>query len=162
MYPSVKSHLRTFVFLFVLGLLFILTACGGESTPSEDCAATAEVCDGVDNDCDGVIDNDVQTTYYADTDADGYGDASSSLDACSQPSGYVTNGSDCNDTNSDIKPGALDNTNDDVDNDCDGTVDEDYHVRQSTYYKDFDGDGHGEDLSEPVMAETAPEAPTAL
>ncbi len=34
--------------------------------------AAEETCDGLDNDCDEVIDEDVQNTFYADTDDDGY------------------------------------------------------------------------------------------
>ena len=48
-----------------------------------------ERCDGVDQDCDGEIDEDVQDVWFADADGDGFGDADSLLDACDPPDGYV-------------------------------------------------------------------------
>ncbi len=82
-----------------------------------------EVCDGQDNDCDGQVDEGAGNTYYADTDGDGYGDSNNSTQACSTPSGYVSNSTDCDDNDANNYPG---NTEvcDGQDNDCDGQVDE--------------------------------------
>ena len=99
----------------------------------------SEQCDGIDNDCDTVIDNGVLTTFYADTDQDGYGDPVVSQDVCSQPSGFVTNGDDCNDN----EPLAWTNASeqcDGVDNDCDNSIDEGV---LNTYFSDSDQDGFG-------------------
>jgi hypothetical protein len=61
-------------------------------------------CNGVDDDCNTVVDNGyTNTTYYRDYDGDGYGDSSNSISQCSTsgtPVGYVTNNTDCNDTGS--------------------------------------------------------------
>ncbi|MEW4925758.1 CARDB domain-containing protein [Algibacter sp. 2305UL17-15] len=69
----------------------------------------SEICDGKDNDCDGLIDDndpDVTglTTWYADTDGDGFGDFGSSTLACTQPAGFVLNNTDCDDTNGNLNP----------------------------------------------------------
>ncbi|MFM1771028.1 MAG: hypothetical protein RLZZ71_170, partial [Bacteroidota bacterium] len=67
-------------------------------------AASTEVCNGIDDNCNGQIDEGVLNTYYADVDGDGYGDAGSSVQACSAPTGYVTNNTDCNDASASINP----------------------------------------------------------
>jgi PKD-like domain/Putative metal-binding motif/Secretion system C-terminal sorting domain/SprB repeat len=103
----------------------------------------AEVCDLVDNDCDGLIDEGVLLTFYADVDGDLYGDAGSSVQGCSAPMGYVTDNTDCNDANAAINPGAIE-VCDLVDNDCDGLIDEGV---QLTFYADVDGDLYGDPLS---------------
>lgn len=84
-----------------------------------------EICDGIDNNCNGTIDEGfVKTSYYRDADGDGYGNPAMLLRSCSVPAGYVTNKLDCNDANAAIRPGAIDIC-DGIDNDCDGQVDED-------------------------------------
>ena len=106
--------------------------------------ASAEFCDGVDQNCDGVIDEGVMDVFYADTDGDDYGDAISSVSACDQPTGYVTDASDCDDANAATNPAATESCNE-LDDDCDGTVDEDVTSR---FYADTDGDGYGECLED--------------
>ena len=87
--------------------------------------AAGETCDGVDEDCDGVVDDGIaSSTYYADDDSDGFGDASDSTTSCSTPSGHVSNDDDCDDSDSSINPDASE-VCDEVDNDCDGDEDED-------------------------------------
>ncbi|MBK9646704.1 MAG: FG-GAP repeat protein [Deltaproteobacteria bacterium] len=55
-----------------------------------------EICDGVDNDCDAVADNN-PPLWYGDADGDGFGDATSSVAACTAPAGAVATGDDCDD-----------------------------------------------------------------
>jgi len=98
-----------------------------------------EICDGIDNDCDLEVDEDVTVTYYADSDGDGYGDPGMASDSCDRPEGYVPNDSDCDDTSAEAYPSGVE-VCDELDNDCDGTVDEDLTV---TVYADTDADGYG-------------------
>ena len=113
-----------------------------------------EVCNGVDDNCDGNIDEGVQTTFYADADGDGYGDASSSLSACSAPEGYVTDNTDCNDGDAAVNPGATEVCNG-IDDNCDGNIDED--LTFDTWYADADGDGYGDAVMSATTCDGAPE-----
>jgi hypothetical protein len=100
------------------------TACStGAIHCNQNVLPSAEVCDGLDNNCNGSIDEGVLNTYYRDADGDGYGNAALSTLACSQPTGYVANSNDCNDSNAAIHPGATEICNG-VDDNCDGAVDE--------------------------------------
>ena len=104
-----------------------------------------EYCDGIDNDCDGEVDEDDALdviTWYIDYDGDGYGAAAYQLYQCEQPTGYVADDSDCDDTDAAVNPGAQETCNS-IDDDCDGSVDEDDASDASTWYQDADGDGYG-------------------
>jgi len=119
--------------------------------------AASEICDGTDNDCDGDTDEDSAadaTTWYADMDADGYGDAATSTTTCAQPSSYVTDANDCDDTDTAVHPGADEYCNG-IDDDCDTAVDEDDAVDAPTWYADDDGDSYG-DPSDTSLACSAP------
>jgi hypothetical protein len=110
-----------------------------------------EVCNGLDDDCDGFIDEGLTTqAYYKDDDGDGYG-TTATVEACQAPAGYVDKSGDCNDNNAGIHPGAVEQCND-VDDNCDGAIDE--GVQKPVYYKDDDGDGYGTTAS--VQACTPP------
>jgi hypothetical protein len=110
-----------------------------------------EVCDGIDNDCDGDIDDDPADigAFYVDADGDGAGDAAKSVITCTEPKGYVLNDLDCDDSNDEIRPG-LAELCDDRDNDCDGDVDEEA-VDALYWYADFDGDLYGNAQSGTVL-----------
>jgi hypothetical protein len=104
---------------------------GGTDCDDQDSTAypgAYELCDAVDNDCDGTIDNDAYCTDYdgctepdtcvvgscvpgplRDADGDGFADV-------------WCGGTDCHDGDSTIFPGAVE-VCDGVDNDCDGNVD---------------------------------------
>ena len=135
---------------------------------SDDCDDTSalaydgatEVCDSVDNDCNGDTDEADSglsggTTYYVDDDGDGYGDNDSGADYCSDPgSGYATVDGDCDD-GSELAYDGAEEICDDYDNDCDGDVDEadDDLTGGTTYYFDNDGDGFGTDSSAAVFCD---------
>ena len=121
----------------------------GYVTDSTDCddtnsainPAATETCDGVDEDCDGTIDNGAGPAWYPDVDGDSYGDTASPYNACTQPSGYLADGTDCNDADATINPAATE-TCDGVDEDCDGTIDNGA-PGSNTFYADTDADGYG-------------------
>jgi MYXO-CTERM domain-containing protein len=110
-----------------------------DDTDSGVYPGAAETCDGEDDDCDGSTDEGVTSTYYRDADSDGYGTSSTSTAACSAPSGYVSNSTDCLDSRAASYPGATEACNS-YDDDCDGSTDEGV---TSTYYRDADSDGYG-------------------
>ena len=109
-----------------------------DNNPDQHPGAT-EICNGVDDNCDGQIDEALGTMWYADTDGDGYGDPANSQTACTAPAGYVSDNSDCNDGNAAVHPGATELCNN-LDDNCDGQIDEGV---QATFYADADGDGYG-------------------
>ena len=53
-----------------------------------------EICDEIDNNCDGDVDEDVTLVFYLDQDNDGLGDPDQSQEACDQPEGYIEDSSD--------------------------------------------------------------------
>ncbi len=76
-----------------------------DATDCDDGDATSypggdEYCDGADNDCDGIIDEDPLDgdTWYADNDLDAWGNPDDTVSACEQPPGYTDNTLDCDDT----------------------------------------------------------------
>lgn len=62
----------------------------------------AETCDGVDSNCNGLVDDQSTDapTWYADADGDGHG-GSGTTTSCDQPTGYVAEATDCNDGDAD-------------------------------------------------------------
>ncbi|MGM0557261.1 MAG: MopE-related protein [Myxococcota bacterium] len=72
----------------------------GEINPDAE-----EVCDEQDNDCDGQIDEGVKTTFYVDSDGDGYGSDALQEVGCSAPEGFVDESGDCDDSDPDARPG---------------------------------------------------------
>ncbi len=130
----------------------VMTACAFsgslDDTDCNDADATIytgaiELCDLLDNDCDGVVDNDVvYVDYYLDADADGFGaDGAAAGNDCVVPAGYSTTAGDCNDAEAAISPNARELCNE-LDDDCDGGVDVDA-VDAAPFYMDADADGYG-------------------
>ncbi len=93
-----------------------------------------EICgNGVDDDCNGIVDDGNDNIYYLDADQDGYGNPLETIYACIPPNGYVDNSDDCNDADETVYLGASELC-DGIDNNCDGVVDENCGT-------DADGDG---------------------
>ncbi|MBK7110244.1 MAG: putative metal-binding motif-containing protein [Bacteroidetes bacterium] len=83
-----------------------------------------DICNGIDDNCNGIIDEDaVFIAYYIDADGDGFGNPETEELFCSFPFGYVTDSTDCDDTNENIYPGATEILNG-LDDNCDGVIDE--------------------------------------
>jgi hypothetical protein len=81
-----------------------------------------EICDAKDNDCDGLSDNNI--VYYRDADGDGYGNIASPKKVCVQPAGYVRDSTDCKDNNVNINPGKTEICGNNIDDNCNGQIDE--------------------------------------
>jgi len=121
---------------------YVATATDCNDASSDANPSGIEICDGLDNDCDGIVDGPEPiggTVLYADGDGDGYGASSVELTVCTPIAGFVAASGDCDDTDATAYPGATESC-DEVDNDCDGDVDE---ALTSAYYADPDGDGYG-------------------
>ncbi|MBX7190793.1 MAG: putative metal-binding motif-containing protein [Sandaracinaceae bacterium] len=130
---------------------FVDSACCNGSACGDDCndavrgasPAGTEVCDGLDDDCDGSIDEDVLALVFRDLDGDGHGDPAASRMACPGAGGYVALGDDCDDASAMRSP-TLFEACDGIDNDCDGVADPADAPVIVRWYLDEDGDGFGD------------------
>ncbi|QDG51825.1 hypothetical protein FIV42_14060 [Persicimonas caeni] len=118
-----------------------------ECEPVIQPGTVAEVCDDLDNDCDGEVDEDATdaTRYYPDSDGDNYGVSGNPTRYCpgDVPSGVAINWGDCDDGDPRRYP-TNPETCDGVDNDCDTDVDEPGAQGSLVWYEDVDGDGFGD------------------
>jgi hypothetical protein len=136
------------------------TTCGSVADPGfslddQDCddgddtihPDAEELCDGVDNNCDGSTDGADATgasSWWVDADGDGHGDPDAETLACDLPAGHADNADDCDDTRATVSPSATEQCDAlDRDDDCDGVGDEAGADGESTWYLDADGDGYG-------------------
>ena len=84
--------------------------------------------------------------FYQDLDQDSYGNPDSTIQTCffDAPDGYVMNHDDCDDTNFDINPDAIEII-DSLDNDCNGFIDDidsaTNNVMANGRYRFLDGSG---------------------
>ncbi|WP_018614591.1 DUF4082 domain-containing protein [Segetibacter koreensis] len=81
-------------------------------------------------------------TFYEDYDKDGYGNSAVTVSGCTAPAGYVAQGGDCKDSVASIHPGATEICGNNIDDNCDGRIDEGC-TTTTTYYRDADGDLYG-------------------
>jgi hypothetical protein len=90
---------------------FVSDACcnpqpGGGTLCGSDCddanprvsPLAVEICDGIDNDCNGAVDDGVNVKLYADVDGDGLGNPDCEAALCPGTPGFVGNSFDCDDT----------------------------------------------------------------
>ncbi len=136
----------------------VLTAGDCDDDDASRAPGAVEVCDEVDQDCDGVVDEDAVDTVATYTDVDGDGDgAGAPIYACTLPEGAALTASDCDDGDPEVFPGSAERC-DSRDQDCDGMIDEDA-VDATAWY--LDGDGDGEGAGAPVLACDAPDGAVA-
>ena len=114
--------------------------------------AAIEICDALDNNCDGIINENLATTYYADVDGDGYAGFNTTLDTCAMPLGYYEEPTDCNDDDATINPGAAEICNQ-IDDNCNDAIDEGQGL---VFFADLDGDGYGDASSVVEACELQP------
>ncbi len=101
------------------------TEVGGDCDDGEDAVHpnATEVCNGVDDDCDGVIDgpaSDDAALGFDDVDDDGFG--ANTRSDCPTAAGWTALGGDCDDNDDGVHPNANERCNA-VDDDCDGVID---------------------------------------
>lgn len=123
---------------------FVANDADCDDTTSAVAPGAEEHCDGVDEDCDTILDNNPvdALSWYNDSDGDGYGDTTETRAACEQPTDFVADNSDCDDGTSSINPAASEICGGGDEN-CDGAVDEDTASDAALWYADADGDGYG-------------------
>jgi hypothetical protein len=125
------------------------TCCNG-TTCGTDCddrnasigPTATEVCNGLDDNCNGTVDEGVTVAGFADADRDGHGNPAAAMNACAGTPGFSPYGDDCDDTTP-LRSPSLPELCDALDNDCNAATPA---VGTGTvpWYRDADGDGFGD------------------
>lgn len=137
------------------------TVCTGGALACDGVQPSEELCKGLDDDCDGSVDEDLMQDFFLDDDADGYG-SGDACNACSPDDcgagEWVTMDGDCNESCDTCYLGATE-VCDELDNDCDTFVD---NGVQTLLFTDVDDDGYGAGIGTPGCLDDAGEPPAGL
>jgi len=133
-------------------LLLVLSACGPGSSDVGPIDSDTDVDPDTDDTDDTDVDTDCATsTFYPDQDGDGYGSTVDAREACSAPTDglvWLLVAGDCDDNAAAINPDGVEVCDaNDVDEDCDGHIDDedDSVTGKASWYRDADGDGYGDE-----------------
>ena len=79
---------------------FVANSLDCDDTTASISPNAQEICNQIDNNCNGIADDNAlgAATYYADVDGDGYGDGNNASQSCSPITGRVLNALDCDDS----------------------------------------------------------------
>jgi len=104
-----------------------------DDTDADQYPGADELCNGEDDDCNGLVDDNALdgTPWFEDLDGDGFGAPGTAVEACEEPAGHAALGGDCDDADPAVNPDAEEVCNG-IDDDCDPATDENV---------DVDGDG---------------------
>ena len=139
---------------------FASRCCNGDAC-GEDCddnrrgtnPDVPEVCDGLDNDCDGEVDEGLLEARFVDADRDLHGDPDMPIMACPGRAGTSASSLDCDDDDP-LVNGPQPELRDGADNDCDGRIDEAF--TEVIWFEDADGDGFGDPDGRTIRSDAPP------
>ncbi|MFT5358584.1 MAG: hypothetical protein ACI9KE_005823 [Polyangiales bacterium] len=137
-----------------------MTVCTEGELVCNGVQAGEETCNGLDDNCDGVIDEDTLQDFFLDVDGDGYGSGDACNACAAEECGdgmWVTMDGDCDETCDTCYLGATE-VCDELDNNCNTLVDEGEGV-QVLLFVDTDGDGFGVGLGIPSCLDEEGSAP---
>jgi hypothetical protein len=131
------------------GDLYVLAVDCDDTNPEIN-PGVKEICDEIDNNCDGENNEngaEDEQQWFADLDADGYGDPATAIMACDPPPNYTDNDRDCDDGEPTANPDGIETCETPFDDNCDGESNPENALECTPFFEDADGDGYGPNAS---------------